>query len=212
MPIINNAGDVALSYVSPTLRILPVVVAGKHDTFWLFHIDVRMQQTVEETMIQIHGLFQSTEYRSSSAIPRGCLSNLFLKEYIHKAEISMVDVPGEDPEAATLPRKVLITARQYSPELTAFFRRPTLSKYFGAFFNRYPDVLDDPAQTRFIFIHHETSKTAVGITAALVVAFWLLLSALIGVVRKKMETGVTVAGVCIRVMALFVAVIKGIQK
>lgn len=90
MPIINNAGDVALSYVSPTLRILPVVVAGKHDTFWLFHIDVRMQQTVEETMIQIHRLLQSTEYRRSSAIPRGCLSNLFLKEYIHKAEISMV--------------------------------------------------------------------------------------------------------------------------
>ncbi|KAK2772849.1 zn 2cys6 cluster transcripitional activator [Colletotrichum kahawae] len=212
MPVVNNTGDVALSYVSPTLRFLPVVVAGKHNTFWLFHLRIRNLQSVEETMTQMHQLFESMEYRSTSAIPRGYLSNLFIKESIYKAEISMVDVPDEDPEAATLPRKVTITARAYSPDLTAFFRRPALSEHFGSFANRYPDVLGDAAQTKFILIHHEMSKTAVGIAAALVVAFWLLLSAIVGVVRRKLETGVTVAGVGIGVMALFVAVIKGIQK
>ncbi|KAH0438196.1 hypothetical protein CcaCcLH18_03463 [Colletotrichum camelliae] len=212
MPIINNASDVALSYVSPTLRLLPVVVAGKHNTFWLFHLRIRNLQSVEETMTQMNQLFESTEYRRTSAIPRDYFSNLFLKKSIYKAEISMVDVPDEDPEAATLPRKVTITARAYSHELTTFFRRPARSKYLDRFVNRYPEVVCDAAQTKFILIHHDMSKTAVGIAAALVVAFWLLLSALIGVVRKKMETGITVAGVGIGIMALFVAVIKGVQK
>lgn len=90
MPVVNNTGDVALSYVSPTLRFLPVVVAGKHNTSWLFHLRIRNLQSVEETMTQMHQLFESMEYRSTSAIPRGYLSNLFIKESIYKAEISMV--------------------------------------------------------------------------------------------------------------------------
>ncbi|KAJ0287306.1 hypothetical protein COL940_002515 [Colletotrichum noveboracense] len=198
--------------VPPTFRVLPVIVAGKHDTFWLFYLSIRSLQTIEETMNEIHQLFDTAEYRNSPAIPRGRVSNLFLKASIRKAEISKVGVPDEDPEAATLPRKVTITAHEYSPELTAFFRRPALRTYYGRFANRYPDVLCDAAQTKFILIHYEMSKTVVGIAAALVVAFWLIISALIGVVRRRMETGFTVAGVGIGIMALFVAVIKGIQK
>ncbi|KAK1851157.1 zn 2cys6 cluster transcripitional activator [Colletotrichum chrysophilum] len=212
MPLINNTDDVALDPVPLTFQALPVIVAGKHDTFWLFHLRIRRLQTIEETMDQIHQFFNTTDYRNSPAIPRGRFSNLFLKTSIRRAEISRVDVSNGDPEAATLPRKVTITADEYSPDLTAFFRRPSLSKYCDRFANRYPDVLCDAAQTKFILIHYEMSKTAVGIAAGLGVVFWLLISALIGVVRKRLETGVTVAGVGIGVMALFVAVIKGVQK
>ncbi|KAI8228099.1 hypothetical protein K4K54_002415 [Colletotrichum sp. SAR 10_86] len=163
-------------------------------------------------MDQIHQLFDTIEYRNSPAIPCGRFSNVFLNTSIRKAEIWRVGVSNENHEAATLPRKVTITADEYSSELTAIFRRPVLSKDCGRFANRYPDVLCDAAQTKFILIHYEMSKTAVGIAAALVVVFWLLLSALICVVPKRPETVVTVAGVGLGVMALFVAVMKGIQK
>ncbi|KAI8204954.1 hypothetical protein K4K53_012541 [Colletotrichum sp. SAR 10_77] len=139
-------------------------------------------------MDQIHQLFDTIEYRNSPAIPCGRFSNVFLNTSIRKAEIWRVGVSNENHEAATLPRKVTITADEYSSELTAIFRRPVLSKDCGRFANRYPDVLCDAAQTKFILIHYEMSKTAVGIAAALVVVFWLLLSALICVVPKRPET------------------------
>ncbi|KAI8242294.1 hypothetical protein K4K57_006617 [Colletotrichum sp. SAR 10_99] len=162
-------------------------------------------------MSQVHRLLESAEYRARAAAPHGHLSNLLIKQSIHKAEIFHADVPNEDPKATTLPQKVTIVAREYSSELTASFRRPYTSTYRACFADDYPDLLD-AAQTKSILIQHEISKTAVGIAAAMVVTSWLLLSALIGIVRKNMEAGFTVAGVGIGVMALFVAVIKGIQK
>ncbi|KAF9877464.1 hypothetical protein CkaCkLH20_05164 [Colletotrichum karsti] len=212
MPLTNNAGDLTLNDVPPAFRVLPVIVDGKHGTFCLFYLRIRSLQTVEETIAQTRQLFESAEYRASSAVPHGHLSNPFMKESIYKATISSVGVPNEDLEAAILPRNVTITAKEYSPELTAFFWRPARSKDCGPFADRYPDILIDAAQTRYILIHHEMSKTAVVIAAAILVASWLLLSALIGIVRKNMEAGFTVAGVGIGVMALFVAVLKGIQK
>ncbi|KAI8315799.1 hypothetical protein K4K59_000735 [Colletotrichum sp. SAR11_240] len=163
-------------------------------------------------MNQIHQLLDSAEYRRSPAAPRGHLSNLFAKGSIHKADISAVGGSNGDPEAAIIPREVIVTVHEYSPELTAFFRRPDLSKDCGRFQDRFPDVLLNAAQPQFILIRNEMSKTAVGSAAVMMVATWLLLSALIGIVRKNMEAGFTVAGVGIGVMALFVAVMKGIQK
>lgn len=90
MPLINDAGDVALGPASATHRILPVVVAGKYNTSWMFHLHIRNLQTVDDTMSQVHQFLRSAQYRGSSAVRRGFLFNLFFKTSIHKAEILMV--------------------------------------------------------------------------------------------------------------------------